>query len=290
MRRDKAGSASEAGPIPNADAPAATKPDTPGVAGTARGSPSRRTRQLPRRAAGCPVLRLRTRHHGRGTPRRRWRTGRHLWLARICQFGLALPSFAPPRRFLAIESTRPSTTTACASAASCRTSFGLNGRRILDGLVARQPPNRIVDGLTIHVQAKLEPLARALAATLDPVALLRLRMRLNALDRADAAIAVLDTHIRTELADYQPLLQLLQAIRGIDAGSACTILVEIGPDVGVFREARHLGAWAEAAPGNNTSAGKRRSGRARPGDPTLRATLAECAHGAARTTGSQFHG
>ena len=43
------------------------------------------------------------------------------------------------------------------------------------------------------------------------------------------------------------------------------------------------------APGNNTSAGKRRSGRARPGNATLRATLAECAHGAARTKSSQFY-
>ena len=43
------------------------------------------------------------------------------------------------------------------------------------------------------------------------------------------------------------------------------------------------------APGNNTSAGKRRSGRARRGNPTLRATLAECAHGAGRTKGSQCY-
>ena len=92
------------------------------------------------------------------------------------------------------------------------------------------------------------------------------------------------------MADYQRPLRLLQTIPGIDLGSACTILVEIGPDLGAFREARHLGAWAGVAPGNNTSAGKRRSGRARPGNRTLRATLAECAHGAARTTGSQFHG
>ena len=140
------------------------------------------------------------------------------------------------------------------------------------------------------MQAKLEPLAQALAATLDPLALLKLQMQIEALDRADAAIAVLDTRIRTELADYQRPLRLLQTIPGIDCGSACTILVEIGPDLGAFREARHLGAWAGVAPGNNTSAGKRRSGRARPGNPTLRATLAECAHGAARTTGSQFYG
>ena len=43
------------------------------------------------------------------------------------------------------------------------------------------------------------------------------------------------------------------------------------------------------APGNNTSAGKRRAGRTRPGNATLRATLAECAHGAVRTKRSQFY-
>ena len=59
--------------------------------------------------------------------------------------------------------------------------------------------------------------------------------------------------------------------------------------VAAARESRHLGAWAGVAPGNNTSAGKRRSGRARPGNATLRATLAECAHGAARTKSSQFY-
>ena len=84
-------------------------------------------------------------------------------------------------------------------------------------------------------------------------------------------------------------LRLLQTIPGIDIGSACTILAEIGPDLGAFREARHLGAWAGVAPENNTSAGKRRSGRARKGNPTLRAALAECAHGAARTKNSQFY-
>ena len=118
----------------------------------------------------------------------------------------------------------------------------------------------ILAGLTCHVQAKLEPLARVLAATLDPLVLLTLQV--EAVDRADAAIVALDTRIRDALADYQRPLRLLQTIPGIDRGSACTILVEIGPDLAAFRKARHLGAWAGVAPGNNASAGKRRAGRA----------------------------
>ena len=231
-----------------------------------------------------------------------------LWLARICQFGLALPSYVPPRRFRQLRQLTRYRRTLVAERSRTRNRvhktldhdglrlggilsdiFGVNGRRILDGLVAGRPPRRILAGLTSHVAAKLEPLAQALAATLDPLALLKLQMQMEALDRADAALATLNKRIRAELADHQRPLRLLQTIPGIDLGSACTLFVEIGPDLGAFREARHLGAWAGVAPGNNTSAGKRRSGRARKGNPTLRATLAECAHGAARTKSSQFY-
>ena len=67
------------------------------------------------------------------------------------------------------------------------------------------------------------------------------------------------------------------------------ILIELGPDMSVFPSARHCAAWAGLCPGNNESAGKRRSGRTRRGNPTLRAVLVECAHAAVRTRGCQFH-
>ena len=122
--------------------------------------------------------------------------------------------------------------------------FGVNGRRVLDGLVAERSPQCILAGLTRHVQTKLAPLAKALAATLDPLALFALQMQVEAVDRADAALVALDTRIQTALADYQRPGRLLQTIPGIDLGSASTILADIGPDLGAFREARHLGSWA----------------------------------------------
>ena len=231
-----------------------------------------------------------------------------LWLARICQFGLAQPSFVPPRHFRQVRQLTRYRRKLVAERSRNRNRvhktldhdglriggvlsdiFGVNGRRILDGLLAGHPPQVILDGLSNHVRAKLKPLAQALAATLDPAALVLLRMQIADVDRTDTALDALDTHIRGELADHQRPLGLLQTIPGIDFGSACTILAELGPDLEAFREARHLGAWAGVAPGNNTSAGKRRSGRARRGNSTLRATLAECAHGAVRTKNSQFY-
>ena len=229
-----------------------------------------------------------------------------LWLARICQFGLALPSDVPPRRFRQLRQLTRYRRTLVAERSRTRNRvhktldhdglrlggilsdiFGVNGRRILDGLVAGRPPRRILAGLTSHVAAKLEPLAQALAATLDPLALLKLQMQMEALDRADAALATLDKRIRAELADHQRPLRLLQTIPGIDLGSACTLFVEIGPDLGAFREARHLGAWAGVAPGNNTSAGKRRSGRARKGRLGRRALSASIRPMRAQGSGGQ---
>lgn len=86
---------------------------------------------------------------------------------------------------------------------------------------------------------------------------------------------------------------LLDTIPGIARWQAEVILAEIGLDMGRFPTAAHLAAWAGVAPGNNESAGKRRSGRTRPGSPTLRRTLTLVAHAAARSKNTylaaQYH-
>ncbi|MCY4608225.1 MAG: IS110 family transposase [bacterium] len=80
------------------------------------------------------------------------------------------------------------------------------------------------------------------------------------------------------------------AIPGINRTSACAILIELGPDITVFTSRRHLAAWAGLCPGNNEGAGKRRSGRTRRCNTTLREVLIECAQGATRTRNCQFRG
>ena len=86
---------------------------------------------------------------------------------------------------------------------------------------------------------------------------------------------------------------LLDTIPGIARWQAEVILAEIGLDMGRFPTAAHLAAWAGVAPGNNESAGKRRSGKTRPGNPTLRRTLTLVAHAAARSKNTylaaQYH-
>ncbi len=86
---------------------------------------------------------------------------------------------------------------------------------------------------------------------------------------------------------------LLDTIPGISCWQAEVILAEIGLDMGRFPTAAHLASWAGVAPGNNESAGKRRSGKTRPGNPTLCRALVLAANAAARSKNTylaaQYH-
>jgi transposase len=54
-------------------------------------------------------------------------------------------------------------------------------------------------------------------------------------------------------------------------------------DMSRFPSAGHLASWAGVCPGNDESAGKRRSRRTRKGNPWLRTALVEAAQATART-------
>ncbi len=231
------------------------------------------------------------------------------WLARVCQFGLGRPSFVPPREFrqLRVLSRHRRTLVAERSRVRNRAAkvvdrsgariggvitdiFGMNGRRILDGLVDGLARDAILGTLSSHVRGKLDRLGDALTATLgaaDRVVLADLLRQHDALDRR---LADLDRHLADGLVPHAGRLRLLQTVPGIDAASATAILAETGPDpAAVFGTADRLAAWAGVCPGNNESAGKRRGARARAGAKHLRALLVGCAHGAARTKDCQFH-
>jgi transposase len=92
--------------------------------------------------------------------------------------------------------------------------------------------------------------------------------------------------ISDEMGKYDEAAQRLDDIPGIGMESAQTILAETGLDMGRFPTAGHLASWAGLCPGNNESAGKRKSGKARKGNKTLKTTLVQCAQSAIRKKGS----
>ena len=82
---------------------------------------------------------------------------------------------------------------------------------------------------------------------------------------------------------YLSILRSLQTIPGIDEMGAAMLLVEIGDDMGAFGMPAKLASWAGMCPGNNESAGKKKSGKARKGNPYVRRILCEAANAASKT-------
>ena len=103
------------------------------------------------------------------------------------------------------------------------------------------------------------------------------------IEMLEAQVATLDAELAEQLRPWQASLQLLQTLPGIDAPGAALLLAEIGGDMGCFGSAERLASWAGICPGNNESAGKRKSGRIRQGNVWLKRLLCEMAQAAART-------
>ena len=98
-----------------------------------------------------------------------------------------------------------------------------------------------------------------------------------------------DKIIKEYMKEYEDAIKALEEIPGVGEVGAQTIISEIGVDMSRFPTASHLCSWAGVAPGNNESAGKRRSGRTTKGNITLKTTLIQCAHGASKRKGTFFY-
>ena len=98
-----------------------------------------------------------------------------------------------------------------------------------------------------------------------------------------------DAMIRRSLNEnYRAAVEALDTIPGIGRISAEQIIAETSTDMSRFRNQHSFSNWAGVCPGNNESAGKRKSGRTPPGNKTLKSTLTQCAKSARKNKNSFF--
>src|SRR5262249_17962953 len=105
------------------------------------------------------------------------------------------------------------------------------------------------------------------------------------IDYLDEAIAACSARIDEQIAPFASALTLLQSIPGVGPPNPEGVVAQNGADMSVCRSSRHLASWAKVSPGNNESAGKRKSGATGKGSPWLRSALVESALAATRTRG-----
>ena len=91
-----------------------------------------------------------------------------------------------------------------------------------------------------------------------------------------------DICINTMVEKYDGAISLLRTIPGIDRSSAITVISEIGVDMAQFGSSKRLCCWAGLTPGNNESAGKKKSVRISRAGVYLKPVLVQAAHAAVK--------
>lgn len=104
----------------------------------------------------------------------------------------------------------------------------------------------------------------------------------------EAQIKALDQQIRFTMKEQEPLLNRLKEAPGISDVSAADILAEIGSSLDSFPTDKALISWSGLCPGNNESAGKRKSGRSPVRKHHLKTIMIEVAWAAVKKKGSYF--
>jgi transposase len=137
-----------------------------------------------------------------------------------------------------------------------------------------------------QLRKKIPALREALEGRFDNEHALIVGQILAHIDFLDQAIERLSDAIEQQIAPFARQRELLMTIPGAKRRSAEVLIAEIGVDISAFATAKHLASWAGVCPGNDRSAGKRRSGKTRKGSKWLRATPTEAALAAARTKNS----
>jgi len=157
--------------------------------------------------------------------------------------------------------------------------FGVSGRNIIRHLIAHGSITRegLDKCLKTQTRNRIDEILVALNGSLSKHQRDFLRMIFGYLEQIQAHKRTIEDEIAAEIIRHSEALSLLCSIPGIDVTAAASIIAEIGTDMSAFPDAQHICSWAGLNPGNNESAGKRKSAHINKGNPYLKSMLCEVA-------------
>ncbi len=241
-------------------------------------------------------------HRVKHVPGRKTDTADSEWLAVLARFGLVKASFIPPkdlRELRLVSRYRRKLGAMCASelnrlhkilddggiklGAVVSDIGGVSARAMVKALIVGQPIEQMLGLARGKLKQKREELGASLDGDLSARHLFVLGHIEAHIETLQRELADIDRYMLDALQPYAWAHALLQTIPGIDEIAAALILIEIGDDMTRFGRPQSLACWAALSPGNDESAGKRRSGRTAHGNSVIRCILCECANAARMT-------
>ena len=165
--------------------------------------------------------------------------------------------------------------------------LGVSAMSMLRALAqGESDPTRLAAMARKQLKRKIPQLQLALDGCLLPHPRFLLTEMLEDLDHLEDKITRLEAEIQNQMLPYQQTLERWLSVPGIKPRIAWTLVAEVGPTMDPFPSAADLVSWAGICPGNNETAGKRKSGTTRDGNRWARRALCEAAWAASRTKGT----
>ena len=233
------------------------------------------------------------------------------WIAQLLQLGLLKASFVPdrPQRELRdltrqrsqlvadhsrvanrIQKTLEDANIKLASVAT--DVLGVSGRQMLQALIqGNRSALHMAELARGRMRSKVPQLAEALDGRVNEHHRFMLKMLMEQIESLEKQIEAFNQRIEQVMGPFEKAaVAMLDGMPGVNQRAAQNIIAEIGTDMSRFASAEHLASWAGICPGNNQSAGKRKSGRITRGNRWLKSTLVQCAWSAARKKDSFWMG
>jgi len=243
--------------------------------------------------------------HVKQVPGRKTEVSDAAWLCQLAEAGLLKANFVPPKPVRQLRNLTRYRKTQIQERArevnrlhkaledagiklDCVASdiLGKSGRDMLDALVAGETdPEVLAELARRQMRKKIPALREALTGHFDSHHRLWIGAILRHIDFLDAQIEQLTVMIEEQIRPFDAAVELLCTIPGIQRRGAECVIGEIGADMTRFASSRHLASWAGQCPGNDQSAGKRRSSKTRDGSKWLDFALEEAAMAAIRVKG-----
>ena len=254
--------------------------------------------------------------HVKQVPGRKTDVNDAQWLADLLQHGLLNPSFIPGKRQRELRelTTYRKSITAEKTRDLNRMQKVMEGGNIklsgtlsdIKGKTASNLIKCVVSGETIdsekydqmyqegliahNIKASKEQIIADMNGVFSDMQKALLKKMQERIDREIQDIKDLDVIIDEAMTtEEKQACTMIQDIPGIGEVSSKLIISVLGTDVSRFPDDNHISSWAGLCPGNNQSAGKRRSSKTTKGNNLLRSTLVICAHSAVKDKSTFYH-
>lgn len=168
--------------------------------------------------------------------------------------------------------------------------FGLSGRNLLEMLINGEEvtEEKVSSLVYTSLKKKVPQIVDAMNGFLRSHHRFLLDQEYQLMLAYEKASKEMESRIDWALGVYEIDVEVLVELPGIDRKAASVIIAEIGTDISQFPSAENLASWAGLCPGNNESAGKRKSTHINKGNPFLKRVLCQAAFAASSKKDSKY--